>query len=65
MLFNGETINYQNNEITNFSFSKTDFILKNYTTNTTTQTKTQEISTTDLFVCFQRIYNFEYLKFFK
>ena len=64
MLFNGETINYQNNEITNFSFSKTDFILKNYTTNTTTQTKTQEISTTDLFVCFQRIYNFEYLKFF-
>ena len=64
ILFNGETINYQNNEITNFSFSKTDFILKNYTTNTTTQTKTQEISTTDLFVCFQRIYNFEYLKFF-
>ena len=64
ILFNGETINYQNNEITNFSFSKTDFVLKNYTTNTTTQTKTQEISTLDLFICFQRIYNFEYLSFF-
>ena len=64
ILFNGETINYQNNEITNFSFSKTDFVLKNYTTNTTTQTKTQEISTLDLFICFQRINNFEYLSFF-
>ena len=63
ILYNGETINYQNNEITNFSFSKTDFVLKNYTTNTTTQTKTQEISTIDLFVCFQKIYNFDYLKF--
>ena len=38
--------------------------MKNYTTNTTTQTKTQEISTLDLFICFQRIYNFEYLSFF-
>ena len=57
ILFNGETISNRNNEITNFSFSKTDFIFKDYKTNTITETKTQEISTNELILCINQIYN--------
>ena len=64
MLLNGETISNKKNEITNFSFSKTDFVLKNYKTNTTTQTKTQEVSTNNLFICLMDIYNLNNLNIF-
>ncbi len=57
VLFDGETISKKNNEITNFSFAKSDFILKSLETNTTTYTKTQEISTLNLFRCVGIIYN--------
>ena len=57
ILFNGETLSNRKNEITNFSFSKTDFVFKDYKTNTTTQVKTQEISTNELVLCINQIYN--------
>ena len=56
VLFNGETISQKNDEITNFSFSKSDFILKNLETNTTTYIKTQELSTVSLVKCVDKIY---------
>ena len=51
VLFDGETITGKNNEITNFSFSKSDFPLNSLETNTTTYTKTQELSTVKLAKC--------------
>ena len=56
ILFDGETITEKNNEITNFSFSKSDFPLKNFKTNTTTYIKTQEISTINIFKCMYSLY---------
>ena len=52
VLYDGATITGKNNKITNFSFSKSDFPLSNFKTNTTTYKKTQELSTFDLFQCF-------------
>tara|TARA_A100001015_G_scaffold39726_1_gene43588 strand:+ start:3686 stop:4831 length:1146 start_codon:yes stop_codon:yes gene_type:complete len=60
VLYDGETINQKNDEITNLSFSKSDFILKSLETNTTTSTKTQEISTLDLFRCIGILYNLNF-----
>ena len=60
VLYNGETINQKNDEITNLSFSKSDFILKSLETNTTTYAKTQEISTFDLFRCIGIIYDLSF-----
>ena len=57
VLYDGETITGRNNEITNFSFSKSDFPLNNLDTNTTTYTKTQEISSLDLLKCVQYLYS--------
>ena len=51
VLFDGETISRVNKRITNFSFSVTDFGLNNLKTNTTTEIKTQENSTNELFKC--------------
>jgi lipopolysaccharide export system permease protein len=52
VLFNGETITSKNNEITNFSFSKSDFPINNIETNSfVTQQKTQELSSYNLFKC--------------
>jgi len=51
VLFDGETINVENKNIINFNFSKSDFGLNNFQTNTTTQFKIQEINTLDLFKC--------------
>ncbi len=62
ILFDGETISTNNNDITNFSFTKSDFILKNYKTNTTTYTKTQETLTKDLLMCINKIYGLNFLK---
>ena len=61
-LFNGETISKKKNEITNFSFSKTDFVFKDYKTNTTTVVKTQETSTMKLFKCITQVYKLKNLK---
>jgi lipopolysaccharide export system permease protein len=57
VLYEGETITEKNNKYTNFSFSKSDFPLKNLVTNTTTYKKTQEISTSELFNCINLLYN--------
>ena len=50
-MYDGETITNKNNEITNISFSKSDFPLNNIETNTTTYRKTQELSSINLFRC--------------
>ena len=52
VLFNGETITSKNNEITNFSFSKSDFPINNSETGTIhSQQKTQELSSYNLISC--------------
>ena len=56
VLYDGETITSKNNEITNISFSKSDFSLKNLETNTTTYRKTQEISSYKLLMCLKNYY---------
>ena len=60
MLHEGETINFINNKITNFRFSKSDFNLKNLETNTTTYIKTQEVSTPKLIKCFLKLNNINF-----
>ena len=60
VLYDGDTISQKNDEITNLSFSKSDFILKSLETNTTTYAKTQEISTFDLFRCVRVLYNLDF-----
>jgi lipopolysaccharide export system permease protein len=52
VLFNGETITSKNNQITNFSFSKSDFPINNTETNSfVVQQKTQELSSYNLLEC--------------
>ena len=52
VLFDGETITSKNNEITNFSFSKSDFPINNTETSSlVTQQKTQELSSYNLLKC--------------
>ncbi len=51
ILYDGETIKGKKNEITNISFSKSDFSLERLNTNTTTFQKTQELSTIEIFKC--------------
>jgi len=52
VLFNGETITSKNNEITNFSFSKSDFPINNSETSAFhSQQKTQELSSYNLIRC--------------
>jgi lipopolysaccharide export system permease protein len=55
ILFDGETISGKNNNITNFSFSRSDFSLKNMDANTTTYKKTQELSSINLLKCLKKI----------
>jgi hypothetical protein len=57
VLIDGQQLTGNNQEITNISFSKSDFSLQKIETNTTTYKKTQEISTSELFTCFNRILN--------
>ena len=57
VLFDGATITGKNEDITNFSFSKSDFPLNSFETNTTTYTKTQELSTFKLGKCFYLLLN--------
>ena len=56
VLYDGETIKGSDEGITNFKFSKSDFPLNNFETNTTTYIKTQELSTIKLFSCINSIY---------
>ena len=51
VLYDGATITGKNNKITNFSFSKSDFPLSNFKSNTTTYKKTQELSSIQLLQC--------------
>jgi len=51
VLYDGATITGKNDKITNFSFSKSNFPLNNFKSNTTTYKKTQELSSFQLFQC--------------
>ena len=62
VLIDGQQLTGNNQEITNISFSKSDFSLQKIETNTTTYKKTQEISTSELITCFNRILNLELIK---
>ena len=56
-LYNGETINFSNNKITNLKFKRSYLNLSDISTNTTTYKKTQEVSTADLITCYKNIHN--------
>ena len=56
VLYDGETIKSSSNNLTNFKFSKSDFPLNNFKSNTTTYKKTQEVSTIKLIKCINSIY---------
>ena len=51
VLYDGNTIKSMNGKISEFKFSKTDFNISKFATNTTTHQKTQENSTIDLIRC--------------
>ncbi|WP_440919840.1 LptF/LptG family permease [Candidatus Pelagibacter sp.] len=51
LLYDGETINISNENITNFSFEKSEFNLSPFTSNTILVKKTQEHSTKELMEC--------------
>ena len=57
ILFDGATITGKNDKITNFSFSKSDFPLNNFKSNTTTYKKTQELSSLKLLKCLKLLNN--------
>ena len=61
-MFDGETISKKDDEITNISFSKSDFILKSLESNTTTYAKTQEISSLNLLRCIGIIYKLDFIE---
>ena len=63
VLFEGATITSKKNEITNISFSKSDFSLANIQTNSATYRKTQEISSKNLIICIMSFYKLERKKF--
>ena len=58
VLYDGQTVTEKNNDITIFSFSKSDFLLKNFQSNTILHKKTQEVDTLSLFKCILSIYYF-------
>ena len=53
-MYDGQTVTEQNDDITIFKFSKSDFLLKNFKSNTILHTKTQELDTASLFRCILR-----------
>ena len=57
ILYNGATISSKDKNITNISFSKSDFSLTNLKTNTTTYKKTQELSSSKLIKFVYFFYN--------
>ena len=58
-LFDGETINYINNDITKFKFQTSDFSLNNLQSNTVDYIKLQETPTFVLFSCLNNLFNKE------
>ena len=56
ILYDGETIRNRENKITNFTFSKSDFLLKNLKANTITQQKNQEMGTSQVISCVNFLY---------
>ena len=56
-LYNGENTNLFNEKITNFSFSKSEFNLSLFSTNTILVTKTQEHTTLELIDCLINLTN--------
>ncbi len=63
VLYKGATITSKNNEVTNISFSKSDFPLANLESNSTTYKKTQEISSLKIIKCINNFYKFKEQKF--
>jgi len=63
-LYEGETINKNDNKISNFSFSKSDFYFLENETGILEFNKIQEMTTLDMFICLNNIknLNFEILK---
>jgi len=59
VLYDGKTINNINRKTSEFNFSKTDFNISNFSTQTITHQKTQEIYTQDLILCLLVINNFK------
>ena len=59
VLYEGTTISVNDREYSNISFSKSDFVLKNFETNTTTYKKTQEISSYKLIKCIINYYKYK------
>jgi lipopolysaccharide export system permease protein len=57
VLYDGETINGNNEQFTNFKFSKSDFNLSNFKSNTITAYKIQETPTLNLFNCVNELLN--------
>ena len=56
VLYEGATITAKDKDYSNITFSKSDFVLSNLETNTTTYKKTQEISSIKLFKCIITFY---------
>ncbi len=63
ILYDGETIKNRENKVTNFKFSKSDFLLKNLKANTITQQKNQEMKTSEIISCINSLYKLK-LKLF-
>ena len=63
VLYDGQTVTEQNKDITIFSFSKSDFLLKNFESNTILNKKIQEIDTLNLFRCILNIHYYKDTKF--
>ena len=56
VLYDGQTLNQNNNKITNFDFSKSDFGLENMDSHLVTHPKMQEQSTVSLIKCIKSIF---------
>jgi len=65
ILYEGETIRSKDSKITNFNFSKSDFLISNLDANTITQQKTQEMNTMDLVSCITELYELKVNSYFK
>ena len=63
VLYDGQTVTEQNKDITIFSFSQSDFLLKNFESNTILSKKIQEIDTLSLFRCILNIHYYKDTKF--
>ena len=56
VLYDGQTLNQNNNNVTNFDFSKSDFGLENMDSHLVTHPKMQEQSTVSLIKCIKSIF---------